>query len=251
MRRTLFVIGPIFLTLSLATRVFSERLDGGGRNVAAGANIIEFQQKSLAGKYVYKNYRKGRGGFENHLELTNAARGRLHISFEGTYFFMAGRDETFHEGSGEGDGQVNGEIVTATLNDGAGGTCRVTLTVTENQLTDERSITVKSTRCALNVSPDGIYRRETAGKRSRQPVATNATQPPAGTTPIGLEVCPDPRAPCHSAARQFAAYELPSRLPTRLGKGKAYSSVPFYAVIIKTYEDEACDADGYPASIER
>jgi len=74
------------------------------KDFAGGANVIESQLKNLAGKYVYKNYRKGKGGFENQLEITNAARGRLHISFEGTYFFMAGRDETFHEGSGKGDG---------------------------------------------------------------------------------------------------------------------------------------------------
>lgn len=252
MKRPSILVITILMMQSLATIAFAKRVESDAKIIAGGANIIEFQQKNLAGKYIYKNYRKGKGGFENHLEITNAARGRVHISFEGTYFFMAGRDETFHEGSGEGDGQVNGDVVTATLNDGAGGTCRVTLTITENQLTDERSITVKAAaRCALNVSPDGIYRREAGAKRTRQPVETTVAPSPVSTAPAGFEVCPDPRAPCHSAARRFAAYELPFRLPARLRKGKTYSSAPFYAVIIKTYDDEACDADGYTTSIER
>jgi hypothetical protein len=33
--------------------------------------------------------------------------------------------------------------------------------------------------------------------------------------------------------------------------GKEYGSTPFYAVLLKTYEEEACDADDHTASIER
>jgi len=60
------------------------------------------QTNNLAGKYIYKTYREGKGGFHNFLEISNRAGGRVRVSFEGTYFYLAGRDETCHEGSGEG-----------------------------------------------------------------------------------------------------------------------------------------------------
>ena len=69
--------------------------------------------------------------------------------------------------------------------------------------------------------------------------------------PAGLALCPDPTAPCHSRARKFAAFELPFRLPSVLRKGMTYKSAPFYAVIIKTYAEESCDADDHTASIEQ
>jgi hypothetical protein len=250
MKRKLIILPLVALALSLPGTAISAGRKALRNDLTIVAGGGELQTRNLAGNYIYKNYRKGKGGFENHLEITNAARGRLHLSFEGTYFFMAGKDETFHEGSGEGDGQLNGDIVTATLNDGAGGTCRVTLTVLDNQLTDERTITVRSVRCALNVSPDGVYRRD-ASKRSGQIIERNVPRAAVTSVPAGAEVCPDPRTPCHSAARKFAANELPFHLPAQLRKGRTYSSAPFYAVIIKTYEDEACDADGYTSSIER
>jgi hypothetical protein len=132
---------------------------------------VPSQTINPVGSYVYKTYRKGKGGFENHLIITKAARDKVHISFEGAYFYMAGRDETFHEGSGEGEGQVGGNIVTATLSEeGGSGTCRITLTFNETLVTNEYTVTVKikSAQCQLNVSPEGLYRKETSGKRKTE-----------------------------------------------------------------------------------
>jgi hypothetical protein len=157
---------------------------------------------------------------------------------------MAGKAETFHEGSGQGDGQMNGNVLTATLDDGAGGSCRLTLNFRAGQ------ITLKSApNCQINVVPDGIYRKDVSGSTS----PTAISQAPASNTkaPAGLEVCPDPDRPCHSRIRKFAAYELPFRLPTTLKPNREYKSAPFYAVILRTYDDEACDADDHTASIER
>ena len=131
---------------------------------------VQSQSINPVGNYVYKTYRKGKGGFENHLTITRAAKGKFHVSFEGVYFYMAGKDETFHEGSGEGDGQLNGNILTVTLDDGAGGSCRLSLTFSENQLTNEYTLTAKSGRtCQLNSSPEGIYRREVTKKKATGP----------------------------------------------------------------------------------
>ena len=119
------------------------------------SNFIEPQARSVAGKYAYKTHREGKGGFENYLEVENKGNGKLYISFSGTYFYRAGRDETFHEGNGEGDGRLKGNVATAILTEeGGDGKCKVTLTFGNNQ------VTVKSVNCDLNVSPDGVYKRE-------------------------------------------------------------------------------------------
>src|SRR6266850_860318 len=170
---------------------------------------VPSQTINPVGSYVYKTYRKGKGGFENHLTITKAASGKVHVNFEGTYFYMAGRDETFHEGSGEGEGQVSGNIVTATLSEeGGSGTCRITLTFNETLVTNEYTVTVKikSAQCQLNVSPEGLYRKEAGSKRKAEASAFDSPPPVVTTPPSGFEVCPDPKAPCRSPMREFATF---------------------------------------------
>ncbi len=196
MASTLAIICAIFLILNFVSSASADvvKLEN-SRDIVP--RTIESQTAGFAGKYIYKTYRKGKGGFENHLEITNAAKGKLHINFEGTYFYMAGRDETFHEGSGEGDGQVNGNIVTATLSEeGGSGTCRITLTFNETLVTNEYTVTVKikSAQCQLNVSPEGLYRKEAGSKRRAETSAFANPQPVVATPPSGFEVCPDPKA---------------------------------------------------------
>ena len=68
--------------------------------------------------------------------------------------------------------------------------------------------------------------------------------------PVTYAICPDPAVLCHSRARKFADFELQFRLPQVLRKGQTYRTDAFYAVIIKTYAEEACDADDHTISIE-
>lgn len=200
-----------------------------GNHAAASHANNRLQTTSVAGKYVFKTYRKGKGGFDNSVEITDIGTGKIHVNFSGTYFYMAGREETFHEGSGEGDGHLKGNIASASL-DGDDGPCKLTLTFAVSQ------VAVKSlTGCSLNVVPDGIYKKEVS-------VAAKA---------MGYEICPDPAVKCLSPSHKFAAYELPYQLPKLLKPNVNYKSVPFYAVLIKTFEHEECDEDGYTASIER
>ena len=204
------------------------------------------QTNNLAGKYVYKTHREGKGGFHNILEISNRAGGRIHVSFEGTYFYLAGREETFHEGSGEGEGRLAGNVATVNLSDGAGGSCRLTLTFSAGR------VTVKTgTICQINVNPEGIYKRDTSGAGPAESGEPVLTPPVAAPKAKGLEVCPDPHAPCPSTAHEFADYELSFRLPAPLKAGRQYKSVPFYAIIVKTYDEEDCDADDHTASVER
>lgn len=203
------------------------------------------QVSNYTGRYVFKDYRKGRGGYVNQLDVVGGTDGRLQVSFELTYFYMARKAETFKEGSGEGEGQLNGNVLTATLSDGAGGTCRVTLTFSRS---NQSSVAVKSSGCAINVVPDGVYIKERVGKASGGIVAPRPSVP---RTVLQQEVCPNPQAPCHTATKKFASYELSFRLPGKLTRGKTYESLPFYAVIVKTYKEESCDADDHTQSIER
>ncbi len=207
------------------------------------------QTSNFTGKYVFKDYRKGRGGYVNQVEITDSPGGRLHMSFELTYFYMAGRAETFHEGSGEGEGRLQGNVLSATLSDGAGGSCRVTMTFKETLVAGEYTLTVKSTPpCELNVVPDGVYKKEaTPAKVSR----ITAPRPSIPRTVLQPEVCPNPQAPCDTPAKKFAPYELSFKLPGKLTKGKTYESLPFYAVLVKKYQEESCDADDHTESIER
>jgi len=139
-------------------------------SMCLAVHCVQTQAVNPVGNYVYKTYRKGKGGFENHLEITKAARGKFHVSFEGVYFYMAGKDETFHEGSGEGEGQLNGNVLTATLDDGAGGSCRLTLTFNETLVINEYTVTAKTGRiCQLNSSPEGLYRKEVTKKKASGP----------------------------------------------------------------------------------
>jgi hypothetical protein len=207
------------------------------------------QKPEYTGRYVFTDYRKGKGGYENHLEVTAGANGRLHVSFELTYFYLAGRSETFHEGSGEGDGQLRGNTLTATLSDGAAGSCRVTMTFLETLVAGEYSVSVKSSQCQINVMPDGVYKKEAAKTAPIGRIA--APRPLVPRTLVQQEVCPDPKRPCNSKAKQFAPYEISFQLPGKLTRGKTYKSIPFYAVLIKTFAEETCDAADHTVSIER
>lgn len=210
----------------------------GDPNSFLPARVVQTQAAEVPGKYVYKTYREGKGGFVNEIEITAQSRGRFHLSFSGAYFYLAGKDETFHEGSGEGDGQLNGNVLTTVLSDGAGGSCRLTLTFALGQVTVKSGAT-----CQINVDPNGIYKREGGGATASK--TAGVVGPGANT------VCPDPKAPCNSKAREFSNFELSFRLPAVLKRGKTYTSAPFYAVIVKTYDEEACDADDHTASIEQ
>lgn len=53
-------------------------------------------------------------------------------------------------------------------------------------------------------------------------------------------VCPEPNLPCHHGQKQFDEWELSFRMPAKIAPNKVYKSSPFYAVILKKY-DEGCD----------
>ena len=76
----------------------------------------------------------------------------------------------------------------------------------------------------------------------------------SGVAQTPLKVCPNPTAPCASKHKDFAAYEMPFKLPTKIKPNTLYKSEAFYAVIfkdkIKVSEKEECDGGEYHKRIE-
>jgi len=66
----------------------------------------------------------------------------------------------------------------------------------------------------------------------------------------GLPLCPKPADRCDSPVKRFAPYELPLRLPSRLAPNVDYSSVPFYAVVLRRDRDPACDGGEFTKATE-
>lgn len=199
------------------------------------APSAEAQVTDVAGKYSYKTHREGKGGFENYLEITNKGKTAIHASFSGTYFYKAGADETFHEGDGDGDAVLNGNTSVVNLS-GEGGTCKVTLTFATNQVDAKSSGT-----CGLNVDPNGVYKKEAVEKK------TADTRISAGADTI----CPDPAAPCKGATLPFTKYDMQFHLPAKLKPNLTYKSEPFYAVILKTYDEIECNDEDISTSVEK
>ena len=66
-----------------------------------------------------------------------------------------------------------------------------------------------------------------------------------------LKVCPDPSAPCKSRHKTFEKYELSFVLPKTIKPNVTYQSVPFYAIIFKTWAESDCDQGEYSSATER
>jgi hypothetical protein len=81
--------------------------------------------------------------------------------------------------------------------------------------------------------------------------APESTPKPAATAQKADAVCPDPVKPCHHKEKRFDDWELSFRMPSKMIPNKTYSSAPFYAVIVKTYEmAEDCDGGEYIKAVE-
>ena len=126
---------------------------------AAPAPQLAAAPTSYAGTYRYKTYRPGKEGYDNTLEVEDRGGGRLHVTLSGTYIYKANGEETMHEGGGEGDATLRGNVATASVTpDGGDAPCRV-LIIFEGS---EAGVKADSS-CGFNVNLDGTYRNEKAG----------------------------------------------------------------------------------------
>jgi hypothetical protein len=79
--------------------------------------------------------------------------------------------------------------------------------------------------------------------------ANDQKTPPA--QPVN-EVCPNPGKPCNHKDKEFADWELSFKMPVKLQPNKSYKSAPFYAIILKRYEEsEDCDGNEFIEAAER
>jgi len=129
------------------------------RASAAPAPQLAAAPASFAGTYRYKTYRPGREGYDNTLEVEDRGGGRLHVTLSGTYIYKANGEETMHEGGGEGDATLRGNVATASVTpDGGDAPCRV-LIIFEN---GEAGVKADGS-CGFNVDLNGTYRGAKAG----------------------------------------------------------------------------------------
>jgi hypothetical protein len=74
-----------------------------------------------------------------------------------------------------------------------------------------------------------------------------AAASPTPKKPAANAVCPDPQKPCKTKDKEFAEWELSFRLPAKIKPNTNYRSAPFYAVILKKYEEGCSELDENPA----
>src|SRR5215211_7902269 len=121
---------------------------------AAPAPQLAAAATSFAGTYHYKTYRPGKEGYDNTLEVEDRGGGRLHVTLSGTYIYKANGEETMHEGGGQGDATLRGNVATASVTpDGGDAPCRV-LIIFEG---GEAGVKADGS-CGFNVDLNGTYR---------------------------------------------------------------------------------------------
>ncbi len=140
---------------------------------AAAAPQLADAPRSFAGTYHYKTYRPGKEGYDNTLEVEDRGRGLLHVTLSGTYLYQADGEETMHEGGGEGEATLRGNVATASVTpDGGEAPCRV-LIIFEG---GEAGVKADSS-CGFNVELDGTYRGERAARAGRASAGAHASLP--------------------------------------------------------------------------
>ena len=152
------------LLLACALVPFAATHDSAAAVQTAAARV------SYAGTYHYKTYRPGREGYDNTLEVVDEGGGRLHVTLSGSYIYKADGQETMHEGGGEGDATLRGNVATARVTpDGGDAPCRVLILFEEGQAGVKADAS-----CNFNVELDGTYlvkgsKREGAGAGTTGP----------------------------------------------------------------------------------
>lgn len=95
----------------------------------------------------------------------------------------------------------------------------------------------KVTEQTAKTSPSDAELQTEDTKRSYHP---EPTPTPVRKSAVDNFVCAEPSLPCNHKQKTFEDWELSFRMPAKLIPNKTYKSAPFYAVILKKY-DEGCD----------
>ena len=135
--------------------------NGGAANSSNRSESIEKAETRAAdveGTFKFNNHRAGSEGYENSLIVEKAENGKMRVSFEGTFFYLANGAESFHESSAYGTLTVDGNVAKGKLTEeGSDNKCSIEL-----NFTADARVNLKSSNCDLNVTPDGVYKRGAA-----------------------------------------------------------------------------------------
>ncbi len=104
-------------------------------------------------------------------------------------------------------------------------------------------------RRAEEIAANQTSRNEAEKSRTAETLKVSATPKPKPKAQMLTDnfVCPEPNLPCDHKDRQFADWELSFRLPAKIVANREYKSAPFYAVILKKYEEGCEELDENPA----
>jgi hypothetical protein len=146
----------------------SAKTDAAGISGSSNQSPPEKSDAALdvEGTYRLNNHRNGQEGYENSLIVEKDGKGKIRVSFEGAFFYQANGAETFHDSSAYGTLTIDGNVAKGRLKEeGSDNNCPVEL----NFAADER-VSLKSSGCDLNVTPDGVYQKG-ASRREDNPDA--------------------------------------------------------------------------------
>ena len=119
------------------------------------AQTTDTDAAEVEGTYNLNNHREGKGGYVNTLIVEKGDKGKIRVSFEGTYFYDANGAETFHNTSAYGDLSLSGNTARGKLTEeGSENGCTIELNFAANE-----RVNLKSSNCDLNVTPDGVYKK--------------------------------------------------------------------------------------------
>jgi hypothetical protein len=125
----------------------------GAANQASTETSADNDTPEVEGTYGLNNHREGKGGYVNNLIVERADKGKIRVSFEGTYFFQANGAETFHDSSAYGTLTLKGNVASGKLTEeGSENGCTIELNFAAGG-----RVNLKSSNCDLNVTPDGVY----------------------------------------------------------------------------------------------
>ena len=127
---------------------------------------------NVQGKYFLNNHKPDSEGYENSLTVTQNG-GKIRVTFEGTFFFMASGAETFHDTIAEGSLQLNGNTARGKLiEEGSGNSCSIELNFSAEH------VNLKSSNCDLRVTPDGVYKKNTGDAMPENTPEENGSDEP-------------------------------------------------------------------------
>ena len=185
----------------------------------------------VEGTYGLNNHRDGKGGYVNNLTVEKSDKGKLRVSFEGTFFFEANGAETFHDTAAYGTLTLKGNVASGKLTEeGSENGCPVELNF------DGERVNLKSSNCDLNVTPDGVYKK---GAGNATTGDTDASNPDKSIEQgrVKADEYYDPFIQYDSAGKPNGVVNLMERIGEREGCGEEILRFAGKAITVETDGD--------------